>query len=466
MILNQDIFRGFSIRGVVGKDLDAETMTLIGHGIGTWFDNMGGSTLVVGHDVRKSSPNLHKSLIKGLMQAGIEVLDIGLTPTPVLNFATDFYRASGGIMLTASHNPGEYNGIKIRSERTVFGDDLKKIYTIIQEKKFTQAIGQYKKVDPLESYLNAVSMGINLKKSLRVVVDGGNGANGLIVPDLLRDLGCHVDEIFCETDGNFPNRDPDPTALNATKYLADEVLRLNADLGLAFDGDGDRVIFVDEKGQTHFGDITLMLLARDVLIRQKVKVVYEVLCSQAVADDIEAHGGQAIAAPSGYAFVHEKMLESGAVLGGEMSGHLFILDHQFKFDDAILASVRLVALLASKQSSLSELVAELPKYFASREIRLTCEDWVKGQIVDSVAEWFANKYPVDRIDGARILFSDGWAIVRQSNTQPVISLRFETKTSMGRLQEIAFEVLDALQQQFIERDILFPFDISNLKDHL
>ena len=467
MILNQDMFRGFSVRGVVDRDLNSETMTLIGQGIGTWFiNNSGGSTIVVGHDVRKSSPELHRSLIKGLLQAGITVYDIGLTPTPLLNFATDLYQASGGVMLTASHNPSEYNGLKIRSDRTIYGDDLQDIFAIIQNKNFVQGIGQHKKVDPLEPYLEAVSTGVNLQKQLHVVVDGGNGANGLIVPNLLRSLGCQVDEIFCDPDGDFPNRDPDPTAPDATRHLADDVLRLGANLGLAFDGDGDRVILVDETGQTIYGDVVLMLLARETLKSQKAKIVYEVLCSQAVADDIEAHGGQAIAAPSGYAFVHEKMLESGAILGGELSGHMFILDDNFRFDDAILASVRLVNLVANQELPLSETVAGLPRYFASREIRLSCDDRLKGQIVDEMGNVFVDKYPVDRIDGVRILFSDGWAIVRQSNTQPVVSLRFETKTSLERLQAIANEVLEALQHQFVDHGINFPLDISNLKDYL
>ena len=466
MVLNQNIFRGFSIRGVVGKDLDTEKMALIGQGIGTWFINAGGSLLVIGRDVRKSSPELHKSLIEGLIQSGINILDIGLTPTPVLNFATDFYQASGGVMLTASHNPSEYNGLKIRSSRTVFGDDLLQIYTIAKDKKFVHGTGQYKKVDPLNAYFNAVSNGVDLKRSLHVVIDGGNGANGALVPDLLRNLGCRVDELFCDLDGNFPNRDPDPTAPNATYHLAHEVLRLKADIGLAFDGDGDRVILVDDKGQTVFGDVMLMLLARDILKQNKVKVVYEVLCSQAVADDIQAHGGETIAAPSGYAFVHEKMLESGAVLGGEMSGHTFILDEEFKFDDAILASVKIVNQLANQEKSLSEMVAELPRYYASREIRLECEDQLKGEVVEATGNFFVNKYSVDRIDGVRILFPDGWAIVRQSNTQPVVSLRFETKSSIDRLHEIASEVLEVLKQQYDNREIPFRMDLSNLKDYL
>lgn len=466
MVLSQDIFRSFSIRGVVGEDLNAETMVLIGQGVGTWFSNKEESTLVVGHDVRQSSPKLHKSFINGLMSTGINVFDIGLIPTPILYFAVGFYETSGGVIITASHNPSEYNGLKICSDRTVFGNDLQQIYKLIEGKDFAQGDGQYRKINPLKDYIDAVTKGVNLEKPLHVIVDGGNGANGSVVPNLLRNLGCKVDILFCEPDGNFPNRDPDPTAPNATQYLAQEVLRLKADVGLAFDGDGDRVILVDEKGQTHFGDIILMLLARDILRFKKENIVYEVLCSQAVADDIDAHGGQAVAAPSGYAFVHEKMLESDARLGGEMSGHIFILDDQFKFDDAILASVRLVTLIANQNKSLSKLIANLPHYYASREIRLNCDDRLKKEIVEATGSFFVNKYPIDRIDGVRILFPDGWAIVRQSNTQPIISLRFETKISLERLQEIAQEVLDVLHHQFNERNIRFSLDILNVKEYL
>lgn len=465
--LNPKIFRGFSIRGVVGQELDAQRMTAIGRGVGTWFLNRGGNLLVCGYDVRESSPMLHQALIAGLLETGMDVIDVGRVPTPVLNFATDAYQAAGGVMVTASHNPAEYNGLKIRAERTVHGEDLVQIYNLVVGGQFLAGRGNLYQVDPLPSYLEAVVERVRLERTLHVVVDGSNGMNGQVVSPLLRRLGCQVTKVFCDPDGRFPNRDPDPTAPGATQTLASQVIQQQAQLGFAFDGDGDRVILVDDIGRTILGDLMLMLLARDFLGRQPgAKVVYEALCSQAVPDDIRAHGGKPIPAPSGYAFVHDQMLANNARLGGEMSGHFFILDDQFKFDDAILASLYFAGLAAAQECPLSSLVDALPRYFSSREVRLPCPDSQKGQIVKAVEAHYASDYPVDRLDGVRVLFDDGWAMVRQSNTQPALSLRFETKTSAERLWEIANDVLQFVAEEFKRRGIEFPLDISKSGEYI
>ena len=456
--INPMIFRGFSIRGIVGDDFDLESMIMIGRGVGKWFAQHIGNKVVVGYDVRNSSPELHSSLCKGLLSTGVNVIDIGLTPTPILNFATDFYKASGGVMVTASHNPSQYNGLKIRSNRTIYGDDFKDIYTLSLEEGSVVQKGDYEKRDPFKVYASELIKRAKIGKPMRVVVDGGNGANGQVVPKILRDLGFEVFELFCDLNGAFPNRDPDPTAFEATAPLARKVLETKADIGLAFDGDGDRVIAVDDTGQTIFGDQLLMVLAGD-LISTKVadKVVYDVLCSQVVPDYIAEMGAQPFPAPSGYAFVHNVMLLTGAQVGGEMSGHMFLLDDTFKFDDAILAAIKLLSILSLQKNALSEVISELPKYFASREYRLPCPDEIKNSVVDSIRKFYSHSgYQLDEIDGVRVNFGGTWALVRQSNTQPIISLRFESKASFEEMQKVKLSFAKKLGEVYHENNLTFP----------
>jgi len=274
-------------------------------------------------------------------------------------------------------------------------------------------------------------------RPLKIVVDGGNGTNGLIVAQLLRDLGCQVSELYSEPDGNFPHRSPDPTASGALADLSAQVQAEKADLGLAYDGDGDRLALVDEQGRRVLGDQIMMILARDILQRGSsgspqggpAKIVYEILCTQALADDVIAHGGEPVMTPSGYAFVHEAMQQSGAALGGELSGHLFCREPEFRFDDAILATIKLLNVVAPSLQPLSARVAALPAYDSSPELRLPCPDTAKAAVVEFVKTQFAPDYKVDTLDGARIHFAEGWALVRQSNTQPVISMRFEARSA-------------------------------------
>lgn len=463
--INPKSFRGFSIRGVVGEDFDTTSMKNIGYAVGVWFKNRSAKQLVVGHDVRVTSPELHNAVCMGILSASVDVIDIGLTPTPILNFATDYFKADGGVMVTASHNPSEYNGLKIRGERTVFGQDLQDIFTLAIAEQHQLSLGRITKVSPMEAYSEALSKRISSQRPLKIVVDGGNGANGKIVPNLLRSFGHEVYELFCEPDGTFPNRDPDPTVPHATDRLSGLVLNKKADLGLAFDGDGDRVILVDEKGERVLGDETLMILADNTLVFDHTsKVAYEVLCSHAVPDYISMAGGTPIPAPSGYAFVHDKMLSTGAKVGGEMSGHFFLLDDDFKFDDAILAACKITSILSASPKSLSEIVSTLPKYYASDEYRIDCGkefgDVYKKEIVDAVRLHYINAgYSLEEIDGVSIDFGNAWALVRQSNTQPVISLRFESKNSISHMQEISRVVLSKVAQEFQKKDLSWPYDI-------
>ncbi len=464
--INPKSFRGFSVRGVVGDDFDDASMKIIGYAIGEWFYKRGAKRLVTGYDVRVTSPQLHAMLCKGLLSAGLNVIDVGLTPTPILNFATDHYSADGGIMVSASHNPAEYNGLKIRADHTIFGEDLQEIYRLVLSEQIQHTQGSLIHESPLQAYIGALSKRVSFQRSLRIVVDGGNGANGKVVPDLLRSFGHEVIEVFCEPDGNFPNRDPDPTAPHATDQLSSIVISEKADLGLAFDGDGDRVILVDEMGKRILGDETLMLIAGSAITNSHAdKIVYEVLCSHAVPDYITMKGGIPIPAPSGYAFVHEVMLSAKAKIGGEMSGHFFLIDEVFKFDDAILAACQVLSIISASPASLSKMVSLLPKYFASDEYRIECGkehgDEYKTEIVNAVREHYAGAgYSLEEIDGVSIDFGNAWALVRQSNTQPVISLRVESKLSNNHMKEIKNKVFSQVAKEFDKRGILWPDNLT------
>lgn len=450
MAVNPHIFREFSIRGIADRELTDDAVAAIGQAIGIFFRRREGRTLVVGRDVRNSSPRISRSLLAGLLEFGCDVIDVGVVPTPLFNFATDLYAADGGVMVTASHNPSEYNGFKIRADRTLRGDELQEIYRIAAEEhprvstSSSANQGRLTQLDPLPTYLERLKTHARFQGSPKIVVDGGNGTNGLVVSNLLRDLGCQVAQLYCEPDGDFANRDPDPSAPDALADLAERVRAEGADLGLAYDGDGDRLALVDGQGQQVLGDQALMLLARDVLRRDTAKIVYDILCTQAVADDVTAHGGEPIMSPNGYAFVHQAMRDTGAALGGEFSGHLFFNQPDFGFDDSILASIRLLNIISRSQLPLSALVAELPAYHSSPQIRLPCPDGIKAQVVEQVKNHYQASYPVEEIDGARIDFGDGWALVRASNTQPALSLRFEA-TSQQRLEQLKAEVLDQVE---------------------
>jgi phosphomannomutase/phosphoglucomutase len=444
--INPHLIRGYSIRGVADRDLTDAVVARIGYATGEFFRQRDARSLVVGRDGRLSSPRISQALIHGLLQAGLAVTDVGMLPTPAHNFATDWYGAAGGVMVTASHNPPDQNGLKIRAGRTLSNQELQHIYRIAAEGAALSPpeppdAGALTQADPLPDYLEQLAAHARLSRPLTVVVDGGNGTNGPMVSGLLQRLGCQVTELFCQPDGRFPNRDPDPTAPGATDPLAAAVRAAGADLGLAYDGDGDRLAVVDDRGHRVWGDQVLMLLARDVLSQGPASIVYEILCTQALADDIRANGGRAILTACGYAFVHQAVLDNGAALGGELSGHLFLNRAHFRFDDAILGTVQLLNIMSSCSRPLSALVEELPAYYSSPPLRLTCPDSLKERVVQQAKEYFRARWPVDELDGVRVDFGDGWALLRASNTQPALSLRFEAR-SQARLEQLTRLVLD------------------------
>lgn len=453
--MDQHIFREFSIRGKADRDLPDDVVRRIGQAIGTYFGDREHSRFVLGRDVRLSSPRISAALRAGLLTTGATVIDVGFVPTPVLNFATDHFKGTVGIMVTASHNPPADNGFKLRTDQTVMGAELQQLYLVAETGLFRQGQGQARQADAVTPYLAALKARSHPRRRLKLVVDGGNGANGPLVSTLLRSQHHTVIDIFADPDGTFPHRSPDPTQPGALDATAEAILRHQADVGLAFDGDGDRLTLLDETGAVHVGDTILMLLARHAAAAGPVTLAHDISCTKALADDVAAHGGQTIAAPVGYAFVQQVMFERGLTLGGEASGHIFCLDELFRFDDAILAAVHLLNYLSTQPEPLSALIASLPQYHTSPNYRLYCPDEQKAAVIEALVTSLAAQFPVDQTDGARVEMPGGWALMRRSKTQPALTVRIEgeTEADLRRLEtDILGLVRQTLQDHHIDPD--------------
>ncbi|OYT54630.1 MAG: phosphomannomutase [Candidatus Altiarchaeales archaeon ex4484_2] len=428
------IYRAYDIRGVYNQELTCEVAESIGKAYATYIN---GGEVVVGFDARESSTRLRDSLVKGLTFGGCDVVDVGMVPTPLLYFAISHYNKEGGIMITGSHNPPEYNGFKLcRGTHTLYGEGIQELRKIVDSGRYRSGKGGVKKLDVKETYLSYVAERINLDKKIRVVVDGGNGAVDDIADKLFRRLGCQVSCIYCQPDGSFPNHFPDPTVDENLKDLIDKVREKKADLGVAFDGDCDRLGVVDGSGNIVRGDQILVLFSRQVLDKQPgSKIIFEVKCSQALIDEIKKGGGIPVMYRTGHSFIKKKMREEDSPLAGEMSGHFFFADNYYGFDDGIYAAARLMEILSASGNTLAELVEGMPHYHSTPEIRLKCGEQEKFEIVKEMRKKFRKEYNVIDIDGIRVQFDDGWGLVRASNTEPAIILRFEAKTK-ARLEEI------------------------------
>jgi len=445
--INPQIFREYDIRGLVDKDLTSDSTERIGKGIGTYIRRNGGKTLTVGYDMRSSSIPFRDSLIRGLNSTGCDVIDIGLVPTPVAYFSLYHLKPDGGVMITGSHNPPEFNGFKIsHGLHSLYGDRIQELRRLINLNEFEFGVGKLSHANILEDYIQDVSSSVNIPRSVKVVVDGGNGCFGIVGPKLLNQIGANITELYCEPDGDFPNHHPDPTVAKNMVDLIDKVKEKGAELGIGFDGDADRIGIVDEKGNMLWGDQLLMLFARDILKRNPgATVVGEVKCSQNLFKDIEEHGGTAVMSAAGHSLIKEKMQETNALLAGEMSGHVCFADSYYGFDDAIYAACRILQIVASSKVKVSEMLLDVPKTAATPEIRVDCPDDRKFEIVRELTESFSKKYDVINIDGARVNFDKGWALIRASNTQPVIVFRFEANNA-ERLDEIISLVRKAMSK--------------------
>jgi phosphomannomutase/phosphoglucomutase len=437
--ISPTIFREYDIRGLVDQDLTADAVHAIGRGLGTMVREKGGRTVVVGRDCRLSGPRFAEAMIRGLVATGCEVLDLGVVPTPLTYFAANTIPGVDGLcMITGSHNPPEYNGLKVGLGKTTFyGEQLQELRRLVESGRFAEGEGRVRAHDvvtPYREYVQAnVSMG---PRKLKVVVDAGNGTGGVVANPLFRALGIEVVPLFEEMDGRFPNHHPDPTVEKNLEPLKAAVAAQRADLGIAYDGDADRVGAVDERGSVLWGDQLMILFSRALLAEVPgAAIVGEVKCSMTLYDDIARRGGRPIMWKAGHSLIKAKMKEEHAVLAGEMSGHIFFAHRWFGFDDAIYSSARLLELFSRSEGPLSAQLADVPRTYASPEIREDCPEEKKFEVVRRAQEWFAARYESITVDGVRVVFPDGWGLVRASNTQPLLVLRYEAKTP-ERLREI------------------------------
>jgi len=435
--INPQIFREYDIRGIVGKDLTPESVTSIGKAVGTYIRRGGGRTLILGRDVRSSSIEFRDILSQALNSTGCDVIDIGMVPTPVTYFALHHFNADGGVMITGSHNPPEFNGFKIsQGTHSLYGKKVQELKALIEANDFETGAGSTRQQSVLPDYMEKICSIIKLPRKIKMVVDGGNGCFGIVGPDLLRKLGQTPIEQFSEPDGTFPNHHPDPTVAENLADLIERVRSEKAELGIGFDGDADRIGVVDEKGNILWGDQLLTLFARDILSRNPgATIVGEVKCSQNLYKDIEKHGGVPVMAAAGHSLIKKKMQETSALLAGEMSGHICFADNYYGFDDAIFAACRVLQIVAQSDKKVSEMLTDLPETAYTPEIRIDCPDDKKFEIVRELTEIFREQYEVIDIDGVRVNFDDGWALIRASNTQPVLVLRLEA-VSEERLKEL------------------------------
>ncbi|MFH0726269.1 MAG: phosphomannomutase/phosphoglucomutase [Pseudomonadota bacterium] len=446
-MLNPEIFRQYDIRGLVGKDMDDAGVVEIGKGIGTYLKRTGHTHLTMGRDCRLSSDAYAALLMEGLVSTGCDVVDIGVCTTPMSYFSIRHLKKEGSVMVTASHNPPEYNGFKIcRGFDSVYGEMLQEVRRIIDSGTFEKGTGAIESYDIFKDYVDYITDNIHLCAPLRVGVDAGNGTAGPVAVPILTKLGCEVHDIYCDMDGSFPNHEADPTVAKNMKALVSLVLEKNLDVGIAFDGDGDRIGVVDRDGSLIYGDQLIILFSREILTRKPgATIISEVKCSQSMYDDIEKHGGNAIMWKTGHSMIKEKMKEVHAELAGEMSGHMFFKDRYLGYDDAVYAACRLLEILADTRQTIAQLLSDVPRTWTTPEIRMDCADSRKFDVVREVTAYFRENYPVIDIDGARVLMDGGWGLVRASNTQPALVLRFEA-IDENRLAEIRNTVESALEK--------------------
>ncbi|GIS33337.1 MAG: phosphomannomutase/phosphoglucomutase [Gammaproteobacteria bacterium] len=434
--MNEDIFRAYDIRGVADTDLTEEVVKDIGKALGTIIINQKNNEIIVGRDSRLSSPKLFSHLTQGITSTGVNVIDIGIVPTPVLYFATHKLTSSNGVVITGSHNPKKYNGFKIvLNRKTLSEKDINGILNLILEKKFSKGEGKIYQKEILSYYSDEIINNINLKSNLNIGIDCGNGAASKVAKQIYEELGCKVTSLFDELDGNFPNHHPDPSKEENMEDLKNVVLEKSLDLGIAFDGDADRLGIVTKKGSIIDADIQMLAFSKEILKQnQGGKIVFDVKCSKLLSDGIEELGGVPLINPTGHSLIKKRLLEEGALLGGEMSGHIFFNDRWPGFDDAIYAGARMLEIVSEADNS--DLLDNLPKSCSTPEINISIGDKEKFNVVEEFKKRmdFKEAKIID-IDGIRVEFKSGWGLLRPSNTSPVLVLRFEA-TSNGEIEVI------------------------------
>ncbi len=454
MQVNPLMFREYDIRGKVDEDLTVEVSEAIGKAYGTMVKRTGGRRVVCGRDGRLSGPKLQEALIRGILSTGVDIVNIGVTPTPIMYFSLFHLQdVHGGIQVTGSHNPPEFNGFKICvGKETIYGEKIQELRQIVEKEDFVSGQGTEETLDILPAYLKFLQENIHLSRPLKVVLDCGNGVTALTAPKAFSAKGCEVISLYCEVDGTFPHHFPDPVVEKNIADLRRKVVEEGGDFGVGYDGDGDRIGVVDDKGQVLWGDQLMILFAREILKKHPgATIIGEVKCSQVMYDEIARLGGRPIMWKTGHSLIKNKMKAEKALLAGEMSGHIFFADRYFGFDDALYASLRLAEIVSASDVPLSQLLADLPQTVSTPEIRVECPDEKKFKIVELLTERLKQEgFQVIDIDGARVIFEDGWGLVRASNTQPVLVLRFEARTE-ERLLEIRRLIEQKLEE--IKREV-------------
>lgn len=446
--MNSNIFRQYDIRGIVDQELTDDMVVGISRAFAACTQGRGYHQVLVGRDNRKSSPRYRDLVVESLLESGCHVLDIGTVVTPMFYFAARHLGIKAGLMITASHNPGNYNGFKVLlGDATIYGEEIQELRrTVERGESITRPGGQLETLDITEAYIGMIKDKIKLgPRKLAVVVDCGNGTASLFAPRVFRELGCTVYELYCESDPDFPNHHPDPVKPENCRDLIKEVQRLGADIGLGFDGDGDRLGVVDPEGNIIWGDMLMILFWREILPKYPgTECIVEVKCSQSLIDEIRKLGGRPLIYKTGHSLIKAKMKEIGAVFTGEMSGHMFFADEYYGYDDALYAGARLLRILSHSHQTITEMLADVPKYYATPEIRVHSSDEEKFRVVEQVLDHFRRKYEIIDVDGARILFPGGWGLVRASNTGPELILRCEGR-SPEDLTEIKRELFGYLE---------------------
>lgn len=428
-MLKPAIFREYDIRGIADQELTSEGIEGLGRAIGTLIAREKGRQVNVARDCRLSSERLRNAIVAGLVAAGCEVTDLGVVPTPLLYYASFHLHADGGVMITGSHNPPEYNGFKVMcGTSTIHGEEIQHVRAMLEAGDLASGSGSVKPYDIATPYVDEITRQFDLKRRVKVVVDTGNGTAGPALHRLLERVNCEPIELFFEMDGRFPNHHPDPTVPKNLESLVRAVSETGAELGIAIDGDGDRIGAVDEKGNVVWGDQLLAIYGREILTRKPgATFISEVKASQVMYDYLNARGGRALMWKTGHSLIKAKMQEEKAELAGEMSGHMFFADRYYGFDDALYSALRLIELVDRAGGPLSTLLADLPRTVTTPEIRVDCPDEAKFALVERVKEAFRKTHRIIDVDGVRVLFDEGWGLARASNTQPVIVLRFEAK---------------------------------------
>lgn len=439
-MLKQTIFREYDIRGIADVDLLDEDVELLGKALGTFIQRNAGKNVNLGRDVRLSGERLSKALAKGLISTGCHVTDIGVVPTPVTYYSAVHLKADGAVMITGSHNPSDYNGFKtVCGSGTLHGETIQQVYQMIMAGDFLTGEGSYTTADVITPYVKEIASQFQYPRKVKVVFDAGNGVAGPTVHRIAELLNIDGVELFFEPDGRFPNHHPDPTVPDNLKQLAAKVREIGADLGIGFDGDSDRIGAVDETGTPVYGDMLMLIYAREILTRKPGSTfIGEVKCSQVLYDELERLGGRPIMYKTGHSLIKAKMKEEHAELAGEMSGHMFFGDRYYGYDDAIYAACRLMEIVSNSGKPLSAQLAGLPQMVSTPELRVECPDDTKFSVVARVAEHFRKTRKIFDIDGARVIFPKGWGLVRASNTQPVLVMRFEAESK---------ELLDAYREE-------------------